>query len=75
MINEVKKLATKYFDVVLELRRNLHQNPELSFQEFNTSLLVQEFLKKHNISFKSGFVETGIVAEIEGEKNLIRNLF
>ena len=68
MINEVKKLATKYFDVVLELRRNLHQNPELSFQEFNTSLLVQEFLKKHNISFKSGFVKTGIVAEIEGEK-------
>ena len=34
MINEVKKLAAKYFDVVLELRRNLHQNPELSFKEF-----------------------------------------
>ena len=74
MINEVKKLAAKYFDVVLELRRNLHQNPELSFQEFNTSLLVQEFLKKHNISFKSGFVKTGIIAEIEGEKKSNKEL-
>ena len=73
MINEVKKLAAKYFDVVLELR-NLHQNPELSFQEFNTSLLVQDFLKNHNISFKSGFVKTGIVAEIEGEKKSNKEL-
>ena len=74
MINEVKKLAAKYFDVVLELRRNLHQNPELSFQEFNTSLLVQDFLKTHNISFKSGFVKTGIVAEIKGEKKSNKEL-
>ena len=74
MINEVKKLATKYFDVVLELRRNLHQNPSCLFKN-STPLIGTRVFKKHNISFKSGFVKTGIVAEIEGEKNLIRNLF
>ena len=35
MIEEVKKLANHYFEDIVKIRRSIHQNPELSFEEFN----------------------------------------
>jgi amidohydrolase len=32
----------------IQFRRHLHQNPELSFQEFKTSEWVQSILTAHN---------------------------
>ena len=67
MIEEVKKLANHYFEDIVKIRRSMHQNPELSFQEYNTSLFIQNILKENKISFQSGIVKTGIVAEVKGE--------
>ena len=72
MIEEIKHIAKENISKIIALRQALHKNPELSFKEFKTSKAVQEFLQKNNISFKAGFVKTGIVAKIEGlnpEKN------
>ena len=72
MIEEIKHIAKENISKIIALRQALHKNPELSFKEFETSKAVQEFLQKNNISFKAGFVKTGIVAKIEGlnpEKN------
>ena len=72
MIEDIKHIAKENISKIIALRRALHQNPELSFKEFETSKAVQEFLQQNNISFKAGFVKTGIVAKIEGlnpEKN------
>ena len=72
MIEEIKHIAKENLSKIIALRQALHKNPELSFKEFETSKAVQEFLQKNNISFKAGFVKTGIVAKIEGlnpEKN------
>lgn len=44
------------------IRRRLHQNPELSFQEYNTSLLIQEKLKELGIDFRNGWGGTGVIA-------------
>lgn len=63
---KIKKLATDFFPEIVAVRRHLHQNPELSFQEFNTSKYIQEQLTKHNITFTSGYVTTGIIATIKG---------
>ena len=45
MIEEVKKLANHYFEDIVKIRRSIHQNPELSFEEFNTSLFIQNILQ------------------------------
>ena len=62
----IQELAHEVFDEVIGLRRHIHQNPELSFEEFETSKFIQAWLTKNGISFKSGYVKTGIVAEIKG---------
>ena len=67
MIEEVKKLANHYFEDIVKIRRSMHQNPELSFEEYNTSLFIQNILQENKISFQSGIVKTGIVAEVKGE--------
>jgi amidohydrolase len=65
--NKIKALAKQNFAKVLEIRRHLHQHPELSFKEFETSKFIQKQLSDAGISFKTGYVETGIVALIKGK--------
>lgn len=62
----VRSLAAQYFNEVVEIRRHLHANPELSFEEFNTSAFIASKLRAFNIPFKDGYVKTGIVALIKG---------
>ena len=66
--NKVKQLAEDHFSDTLEIRRHLHSYPELSFKEYKTSKYVQEKLNNYGISFVSGYVETGILGIIEGNK-------
>jgi amidohydrolase len=49
-----------------DMRRHLHMNPELSFQEFNTAAWVEGYLQ-NNLGLKTQrLAKTGIVALIEG---------
>ena len=66
-VDIIKQLAHQYFDEVVSFRRHLHKNPELSFQEYNTSTFVCSILDKYSISYTKGVVETGIVAIMEGK--------
>jgi amidohydrolase len=63
---KIKELSRKYSSRILEIRRHLHAHPELSFKEYSTSAYIQSQLKEAGISFKNGYVETGVVALIEG---------
>ncbi|MEI8136631.1 MAG: M20 family metallopeptidase, partial [Bacteroidota bacterium] len=65
--SKIKALSKKYFTKVLEIRRHLHQNPELSFKEFKTSEYIQKQLTNAGIPFTAGYVETGIIALIKGK--------
>lgn len=67
IINTIKKLAETHFKDVVTFRRHIHQYPELSFEEFNTSEYVCSVLDKHSITYTKGIVKTGIVAIIEGK--------
>lgn len=66
MIKHIRQLAREYAQEVIAIRRYLHQNPELSFQESNTSRFIQEKLTSYGIPFESGFVKTGILGKISG---------
>lgn len=47
-----------------DIRRNLHQHPELSFNEHRTSSLIQAKLTELGISYRSGWGGTGVIASI-----------
>lgn len=67
MIDQIKSLAKKAAPSIIDIRRHLHANPELSFEEHETSTYIQSKLTEWGISFKNGYVKTGIVALIEGK--------
>jgi len=66
-IHRIKALAKHIADEVISIRRHIHQYPELSFQEIETSAFVCSVLDKHHIKYTKGIVKTGIVALIEGK--------
>lgn len=61
----IKKETNKIIEEIIAIRAHLHKNPELSFNEFETSNFIQEKLTEIGIPFKSGFVKTGIVGRLE----------
>lgn len=64
--NIIKNKASEYFSEMVEIRRYLHKFPELSKEEFKTSVFIQEYLRKENIEFKI-LAKTGIVGLIKGK--------
>lgn len=67
LLNLIKEKANSYKDEVIEIRRHLHQNPELSFEEYNTSQYVCSKLDEFGIANESGIVKTGVVGLIKGK--------
>ncbi|MBN2683160.1 MAG: amidohydrolase [Bacteroidales bacterium] len=63
----IKNLNLKFKNEIIGFRHSIHQNPELSFKEYETSNFIEDTLKKYNINC-SRITETGIVAVIEGKK-------
>lgn len=64
----IQEVAAKYSEYQIEMRRYFHENPELSYKEFNTSSKVKEELDKMNIPWRVCGSETGILATITGKK-------
>ena len=62
----VRDITKKYKDYIIEKRRYFHMNPEPSFNEYDTSKVVQEELTKIGIPFEI-FAKTGIIATIKGK--------
>ena len=64
----VKKLAANYAQEVIEIRRHLHQNPELSFEEFKTSQYLQEKLKSWGLNIDAQWIKTAFTVVIDSKK-------
>jgi amidohydrolase len=63
---KIQQLAERYSPEFIEIRRHLHANPELSYQEFETSRFVQKKLQESGIPFEIK-ATTGVVGTIEGK--------
>lgn len=63
----IKELAEKYKDYVIRIRRELHMNPGLSWQEYEASKIIKRELEIMQIPFKE-CAETGVVVDIKGDK-------
>jgi amidohydrolase len=66
MINKIKQLSETIFDEVVAIRRYMHKNPELSFQEHKTSAYIKSILSGWGIPFTEDIADTGIVVLLEG---------
>ena len=58
------KEASQHKQWIIDLRRRIHQNPELMYEEVETSKLIQSTLTDIGIDFKAGMAETGVLASI-----------
>lgn len=60
MLEEAKKLQEE----LTRIRRTIHMNPELGFEEFKTGALVAETLNGLDVEYQTGVGRTGIVARL-----------
>lgn len=66
MIDKIKQLAKEYSSEFISIRHHLHANPELSYQEFETSKFIQNKLSEFGIPFEVK-ATTGVVGLIQGK--------
>ena len=63
---QIRDLTDKYFPKVVELRRTIHANPELAFEERETAGLVSRTLKALGVEVQEGVARTGVLGTIRG---------
>ncbi|HTJ48670.1 MAG TPA: M20 family metallopeptidase [Cyclobacteriaceae bacterium] len=66
LLKRIQSLSQAYSSQVTEYRRHIHSNPELSYQEFNTSKFVAEQLRSFGLEPQE-IATTGLVVEIKGK--------
>ena len=64
---KIKRLSEEYLPEIISIRQQIHANPELSFEEYQTSDLIASLLEKYGIEFQKGIAKTGVVGFIKGK--------
>ncbi|MGB0346229.1 MAG: M20 metallopeptidase family protein [Balneolaceae bacterium] len=67
MKDRILELTEKYVPYMIETRRYLHQYPEVSYQEFETTKFIKKELDSMGISYESP-LETGCIGILKGGK-------
>lgn len=65
----IKETVGKILPEIVQFRHKIHENPELSFEEFETADAVCRVLDKYGIEYTRGIAGTGILGIIRGEKS------
>lgn len=67
MNQKLNELWEKHHKRVYDIRHQLHMNPELGFQEYETSKLIANELENLGIEVTRNVAKTGVVGLIKGE--------
>ncbi|MCI6152882.1 MAG: M20 family metallopeptidase [Fusobacterium perfoetens] len=65
--NFIKNEVEKIKEELIEIRRRIHENPELSMEEYETSDFIVKKLKEFGLENIEKIGKTGVVALIEGK--------
>ncbi|WP_175444309.1 M20 metallopeptidase family protein [Alkalicoccus daliensis] len=68
LLEKMQQLLNDHYDEMVEIRRHLHENPELSFQEVETPKYIADYQRKLGNEVREGVGERGVVAVLEGGK-------
>ncbi|MBX3056545.1 MAG: amidohydrolase [Anaerolineae bacterium] len=66
---DFRKEAESLFDEMVARRRDLHQYPEMGFEEIRTSGIVAEQLNQLGFEVQRGIGQTGVVGLLEGPQD------
>ena len=61
---KIKDESKSISDWIIKIRREIHEHPELMYEEFKTSELIRRELDKLDIPYKHPIAETGVLATI-----------
>ncbi|MBE9031688.1 amidohydrolase [filamentous cyanobacterium LEGE 11480] len=67
-LQQVRLPIRQLLPQLVEWRRQLHQQPELGFQEHQTAAFITQKLTQWGIQHNTGIAKTGIVATIPGDR-------
>ena len=65
---KIKEESKSISDWIVKIRRELHEHPELMYEEFRTSELIRRELDKLDIQYIHPIAETGVLASIGNGK-------
>ncbi|MGV8145946.1 MAG: M20 metallopeptidase family protein [Alkaliphilus sp.] len=66
---KILKIVSTYEEELRKIRRDLHQIPELAFEEYKTAEYIENYLADLGIDYENEVAKTGIVAFIGGKSN------
>jgi len=69
MKNDALEMLRLFHAELIHIRRDIHANPELGFEETRTSQLVADKLGEWGIEVHRGIAKTGVVGVIKGRKD------
>jgi metal-dependent amidase/aminoacylase/carboxypeptidase family protein len=63
----IQKQTDKIYDSLVSIRRDIHENPEVSFKEIRTSQLVADYLSSLGLEVKTNIGGYGVVGILQGK--------
>ncbi len=66
LIQRIKSLSEEYFEKIKDVRRHLHSNPELSFEEHDTAAYIEKILSEFDIRDVQRAANTGVTFCLNG---------
>ena len=67
-MKDITSYVTELTEELIELRRDFHRHPELGFEEYRTSKVIEEYLQSLGLKTEK-VAKTGVVALLRGEKS------
>ena len=67
-MHRLNHLINTKLSEIINIRHQLHQIPELKFEEIKTSSLIMEMLSSYDIPYQSGIAKTGVIGIIDSGK-------
>ena len=65
----IEDILNDIYPVVKKAREEIHMNPELAFNEYNTMKVIRDIMDKENISYRDKIAKTGILGQIILDKD------
>lgn len=68
LLQKIFESIDEHFDEMVNIRRYLHQYPEVSFEEYKTAQYIAEFYEKLKIPYEKNIGGNGVIATLKGGK-------
>jgi len=68
LIKDIHRAIDELYSEMVDIRRYLHQYPELSFHEIETATFISDFYEKLGIPYQEKFGGNGVIATLKGGK-------